>query len=114
MSYEMTDLLVKDILAGNVRSDVTTDGVSDSIRSVGVKLSSRISLGLRVSWVNVTGGRTYDVHGCTVPETVDLDVVRSLDEVGGGYGSIGDESGSQYSLEGVHWAEQWRSKTIMW
>jgi hypothetical protein len=49
MSYEMTDLLVKDILAGNVRSDVTTDGVSDSIRSVGVKLSSRISLGLRVS-----------------------------------------------------------------
>jgi hypothetical protein len=36
---------------------------------------------------------TYDVHGCTIPETVDLDVVGSLDEVGSGDGSVGNESG---------------------
>ena len=42
-------LLVEDILAGNVRGDVTSDGVSNSIRTVGVKLSSRISLGLEVN-----------------------------------------------------------------
>ena len=42
-----------------------------------------------------TNKGTYDVHGCTIPETVDLDIVRSLDEVGSGDGSIGDESGYQ-------------------
>jgi len=36
---------------------------------------------------------TYDVHGCTIPETVDLDVVGSLDKVSSGDGSIGNESG---------------------
>ena len=36
---------------------------------------------------------TDNVHGCTIPETVDLDVVRSLDKVGSGDGSIGNESG---------------------
>lgn len=87
-------LLVEDILAGNVRGDVTSDRVSNSIRTVGVKLSSRISLGLVVSvaldeeWI----AKTYNVHGCTIPETVDLDVVRSLDKVGGGDGSIGNKS----------------------
>jgi len=42
-------LLVEDILARNIRGDVTSDGVSNSIRTVGVELSSRISLGLMVS-----------------------------------------------------------------
>jgi hypothetical protein len=45
----VTYLLVKDVLAGNVRGDVTTDGVTDSIGTVGIELSSRVSLGLDVS-----------------------------------------------------------------
>lgn len=47
--YENTDLLIEDILTGDVRGDVTSDRVSDSIGTPGVKLSSGISLGLRVS-----------------------------------------------------------------
>jgi hypothetical protein len=46
--FDRAYLLVEDILAGNVRGDVTSDGVSNSIRTVGVKLSSRISFGLVV------------------------------------------------------------------
>jgi len=42
-------LLVEDILTGNVRGDVTSNRVSYSIGSVGVKLSSGISLGLEIS-----------------------------------------------------------------
>ena len=42
-------LLVEDILTGDVRGDVTSDGVSNSIGTVRVKLSSGISLGLKVS-----------------------------------------------------------------
>jgi hypothetical protein len=67
---------------------------------VRVELSSRISLGLPVSTVYsicVEAERqTYNVHGSTIPETVDLDVVRGLDEVGGSDGSIGNESGNQH------------------
>jgi hypothetical protein len=44
-----TDLLVEDILTRNIRSNVTTDRVSNSIRTMGVKLSSRVSLGLGIS-----------------------------------------------------------------
>lgn len=88
-----TDLLVEDILARDIGSDVTTDGVSDGIRSVGVELSSGISLGLNGSAgfsKVIVIEKTYDVHGGTIPETVDLDVVWRLDKVGGGDGSIGD------------------------
>jgi len=42
-------LLVEDILARNVRGDVTSDRVSNSIRTVGVELSSRVSLRLDIS-----------------------------------------------------------------
>lgn len=35
--------------------------------------------------------QTYDVHERAVPETIDLDVVRRPDEVGGGDGAIGDQ-----------------------
>jgi len=38
--YDNTDLLVEDILTRDVRGDVTSDGVPDSIGTVGVKLSS--------------------------------------------------------------------------
>lgn len=55
--YENTDLLVEDILTGDVRGDVTSDGVSDSIGTVGVKLSSGISLGLQVSMKYLVFGR---------------------------------------------------------
>jgi len=47
--YEDTDLLVEDILARDIRGDVTSDGVSNSIGTVGVKLSSGISFRLQVS-----------------------------------------------------------------
>jgi hypothetical protein len=46
---ETAYLLVKDILAGNVRGDITSDRVSNSIGTVGVELSSGISLGLEVN-----------------------------------------------------------------
>jgi hypothetical protein len=46
---EWAYLLVEDILARNVRGDVTSDRVSNSIRTVRVELSSRISLGLDIS-----------------------------------------------------------------
>ena len=93
-----TDLLVEDVFTRDIGSDVTTDGVSDGIRSVGVKLSSRISLGLGLSARfdlrshMSMAGETYNVHRGTVPETVNLDVVRRLDEVGSGDGSIGDKT----------------------
>ena len=55
--------------------------------------------GYRSAQVYTTLQYTYNVHGGTIPETVDLDVVRGLDEVSGGDGSIGNESDRQRSSQ---------------
>ena len=55
--------------------------------------------GYRSAQVYTTWQYTYNVHGGTIPETVDLDVVRGLDEVSGGDSSIGNESDRQRSFQ---------------
>lgn len=76
---ERHPFLVEDIAAGwDVGRDVSADRVTDVLGTVGVELSSRVTIG--------------DVHLGTVPETVNLNVQRRSDEVGGGDGTIGDES----------------------
>ena len=60
-------LFVKDVLARDVRGDVSTDGVSDVLGSVRVELTTRVTVG--------------DVDLGSVPKTVDLDIGIGLDEL---------------------------------
>lgn len=76
---ERHPLLVEDVLSGrDVGSDVSSDGVTDVLGTVGVELSSRVTEG------NVDLG--------TVPETVDLNVRVGLDEVSSGDDTIWDQT----------------------
>jgi hypothetical protein len=76
---ERHPLLVEDILTGGkVGGDVSTDGVAEVLGSVGVELTTRVTVD------NVDAG--------TVPEAVDLDVGGGLDKVGSGDGAVGDNT----------------------
>lgn len=80
-------LLIRNVRTSRVSGDVTTDGVTKTSSTVGVKLTSLVTA------LNVKMGE--------VTETLDLPVEGSLDKVDGGKDTIRDDSGIVSGLYAV-------------
>lgn len=85
--HERHPLLVEHVLTRHVGRHVSSDRVSEVLGSVGVELSSVITVG--------------DVDLGAVEESLNLDVEGGLDEVGGLDGSVRDQSGVVSGLGAV-------------
>lgn len=84
-SHVVHPLLIRNVRTSRVSGDVTTDGVTKTSSTVGVKLTSLVTA------LNVKMGE--------VTETLDLPVEGSLDKVDGGKDTIRDDSGIVSGLD---------------